>query len=192
MKSSNPTEPAAAAPSVKVWDPLVRVLHWTLVAAVATAWCSTLGWGFVRWHEPAGYVAIAVVVTRLAWGFAGSRHARFAQFVRGPRATLRYAARLPRHEEPRYLGHNPLGGWMVLLLLAWVGSIGFTGWLYTTDAFWGEAWLDQLHSALAWGLLVLITLHVAGVVFTSRRHRESLVRAMLSGRKPAPGPGDVD
>lgn len=168
---------------MKVWDGLVRLLHWTLVAAVATAWLSTLGLGFVRWHEPAGYVALATVAIRLVWGFTGSRFAKFSEFVCGAGSVLRYVRQLRANKEPRYIGHNPLGGWMVVALLACVASLGLTGWLYTTDAFWGEAWLDRLHYVLAWTLLGLIALHLTGVMFTSVRHRENLVPAMFTGRK---------
>ncbi|MES2400763.1 MAG: cytochrome b/b6 domain-containing protein [Pseudomonadota bacterium] len=179
-------------PAVKVWDGLVRMLHWLLVLSVALAWISSLGFGLLKAHEPAGYVALAVVTVRVAWGFIGSRHARFSQFVRRPRAVRDYAVQLSTGTEPRYIGHNPLGGWMVLLLLALVASLGLTGWLYTTDYFWGTAWLDQLHAALAWVLLVLIAGHLGGVIVTSLRHRENLASAMFSGRKQAKAPGDID
>jgi len=94
--------------------------------------------------------------------------------------------------EPRYLGHNPLGGWMVMALLSMVAAAGLSGWLSVTDRFWGVAWVQELHEALANALFLLVGLHIAGVVFTSLRHRENLVRAMLTGRKRAPEPGDVD
>lgn len=175
---------------MKVWDLLVRLLHWSLVAAVVMAWISTLGLGFAKIHEPVGYVAVGLVAARVAWGFVGSRYARFSQFVRDHRQLRRYAAQLQSRQESRYLGHNPLGGWMVLVLLGVVAGLGLTGWLYTTDYFWGMAWLDVLHQLLAWLLLVLVVLHVAGVVFTSLRHRENLVAAMFSGRKRPPAPGD--
>ncbi len=176
---------------IKVWDRTVRLLHWVLVAAVAVAWTSTLGLGFVKTHEPAGYIALAVVAIRVIWGFCGSHYARFSQFVRGGADVLHYACELRATRERRYIGHNPLGGWMVLLLLGVIASLGLTGWLYTTDAFWGMAWLDRLHQALAWVLLGLAALHLVGVAFTSLRHRENLVAAMVSGRKPAPGPEDT-
>lgn len=176
---------------MKVWDIAVRLLHWALVVAISTAWLSTLGLGFVKLHEPAGYVALSALVARIFWGFAGTHYARFSQFVRGRSSTLRYAGLLRHKQAPRYIGHNPLGAWMVLALMAFVGATGFTGWLYTTDQFWGEAWLDQLHSLLAWTLLALIALHLAGVVFTSLGHRENLVRAMITGRKAAPRGDDV-
>lgn len=176
---------------MKVWDPLVRVLHWVLVASVAIGWFSTLGWG-TAWHNAAGYAALAVVLLRLVWGLAlGGRFARFRQFLRSPRATLAYGARVLAGREPRYLGHNPLGGWMIVLLLATVAAIGITGWLYTTDAFWGDEMVERVHRTLAWALLGLIALHLAGVAFASWRHRENLVAAMLHGRKRPPADGDV-
>lgn len=173
---------------MKVWDHGVRWLHWSLVMAVSIAWLSTLGLGIVSLHEPAGYAAFGVVAARLLWGFVGSHYARLSQFVRGPSTTLRYAHLLTQGQEPRYIGHNPLGGWMVMALLACVAGTAFTGWLYTTDMFWGMAWLDQTHHFLAWTLLVLIALHLVGVVLTSIRHRENLALAMISGhKKPAQG-----
>ncbi|HQQ69229.1 MAG TPA: cytochrome b/b6 domain-containing protein [Alicycliphilus sp.] len=174
---------------MRVWDLPVRLLHWSQVAAVALAWWSSDDTGPL--HAYVGYAAIALLTARLAWGFCGSRYARFAQFVRAPRATLAYARAAFAGRAPRHLGHNPLGGWMVLALLAHLGLLGATGWLYTTDRFWGYAWLARLHQALAWALLGLIALHVAGTLWTGRQHRENLVRAMLTGDKEPPGQGDV-
>jgi cytochrome b len=90
------------------------------------------------------------------------------------------------HREPHYVGHNPLGGWMILMLLATTAGICITGWLYTTDRFWGVAWVGQLHEFLTDALIVFVILHVAGVVFTSIRQRENLVKAMITGIKKTP------
>jgi cytochrome b len=79
---------------------------------------------------------------------------------------------------------------MIVLLLATTALVCASGWLYTTDAYWGEQWLEELHGALSDALLALIALHVAGVVFTSLRQRENLAAAMLHGNKRAPAPGD--
>ena len=87
--------------------------------------------------------------------------------------------------EPRYLGHNPLGGWMIVFLITGIALTGFTGWLYTTDQYWGVKWVGELHEGLASTLLGLIALHVAGVVFASRRHHENLAVSMLHRRKRA-------
>jgi cytochrome b len=175
---------------VQVWDAPVRWLHWLLVAVVATSWCTTLA--MTHLHRAAGYAAVATVLARLAWGFIGNRHARFRTFVRGPAPTIRYAADLLARREPRYLGHNPLGAWMVVALLACVLALGLTGWLYTrTDRFWGDPSMEQLHTALAWLLLALGVLHVTGVAFTSARHHENLLRAMVDGSKAPPRKGDI-
>jgi cytochrome b len=171
---------------VKVWDAFVRLAHWTLVASLAAAWFTRL-----EIHQWIGYAALAVVAMRAAWGFVGPRYARFSQFVRAPCATLEYARAVADGRAPRYIGHNPLGGWMVLALLATVALTAATGWLSVTDRYWGVAWVQDGHEALANLLLVLATLHVAGVMHAGHRQRESLVGAMVTGRKAAARPGDV-
>ncbi|WP_395139512.1 cytochrome b/b6 domain-containing protein [Schlegelella aquatica] len=174
----------------RVWDPLVRVLHWTFVAGVAAAWVTSEEGRAL--HEPIGYVVAAAVALRLAWGLIGPRYARFAQFVRGPGTTLAYAGAALSGRAPRYVGHNPLGGWMILALLALLAITAATGWGMTTEAFFGDEWLEELHEGAATGLLGLVLLHVAGVVWSSLQHGENLVRAMIDGRKRPPAAGDVD
>ena len=184
--------PAPAAPParLRVWDLPVRLLHGSLVACVLGAWLTRHRLGEL--HQYFGYGALAAASLRLVWGFVGgSRYARFTQFVRRALPTLAYARAVLAGHAPRYLGHNPLGGWMVVALLACVGALGFTGWLYTTDMFWGYGWLAMLHEGLAWTLLAMVALHVGGVVFTSWQHRENLVEAMVTGDKPQAQPGDV-
>lgn len=171
-----------------VWDRPVRLLHWALALSVACAWWT--GGHTDGWHENLGYAAAAIVALRVAWGFGPSRYARFAQFVRGPRATWSYARAVWRGTAPRHLGHNPLGGWMVLALLGCVGLLGLSGWLYTTDWLWGYGWLYWTHFVLGWLLVGLVGLHLGGVAFTGWQHRENLVRAMITGRKPAPDASD--
>ena len=179
----------AGSPPIRVWDRAVRVLHWALVVALAL---SALGLvALFVLHRPAGYVALTAVLLRAAWGVVGSGHARFAQFVRGPRMTWRYARDVARRREPRHIGHNPLGGWMVLALMLCVIGLGVSGWLYTTDAFWGDEGVEQVHRALAWALLGLVAVHVAGVLFTGWQHRENLVASMLDGDKRAPQGDDI-
>ena len=173
-----------------VWDWPVRLLHWSLVLTVVSSWL--LGGSSGRrgeWHEWLGYAACAVVALRVALGIRGQGYARFGQFVRSPRATLAYARQVARGTAPRYLGHNPLGGWMVLLLLGCVAALSLSGWLYTTDWLWGFEWLYLLHFVLGWLLVALVALHLAGVFITGRKHGDTLVRAMFTGRK-APAQGD--
>jgi len=171
-----------AAERLRVWDPAVRAFHWTLVTGIAVAWITGEGWP--RLHDTAGYAVLAAIAFRLAWGVFGPAAARFGRFVRGVRATRAYAAKVLRRAEPRYLGHNPLGAWMIVALLATAFGAGITGWLYTTDRFWGVAWMEALHEGLAWLLLGLIALHLGGVAFTSLRQGENLVAAMIHGDKP--------
>lgn len=175
--------------TAKVWDPLVRVFHWGLVASFAVAWLSA---GEMQsLHEWAGYAAAALIGFRLLYGLFGPHYARFSQFLRGPKPTLGYARDVVRGRERRYLGHNPLGGLMVIALLATMAAIALTGFMMTTDAYWGVAWVEETHETLANLMLVLVGLHVIGVVFASFAHHENLVLAMITGRKRAAETGDV-
>ena len=172
-----------------VWDPVVRIAHWSLAASIASAWFTRTGGGV--WHERLGYAALGLLLLRLVWGCVGPAYARFASFLRSPAATARYAASVMQRTDVRYLGHNPLGGWMIVALMLATAVAAITGWLYTTDAYWGDAWMERIHETAAVALLLLVALHVAGVVFTSIRQRENLVLAMIIGRKRAPGERDV-
>lgn len=174
--------------TVRVWDPLVRVFHWSLVLSFALAWISADEWDDL--HIWAGYAAAALIAFRVVWGLIGPRYARFSQFVRSPRAVTAYLKDLLAGREARYLGHNPAGGAMILLLLVSLAALCLTGWMYTIDAFWGEEWVEEIHEALANLLLVLVGLHLAGVALASLKHHENLVRAMVTGRKRAPARGD--
>ncbi len=171
----------SSAASQQVWSPLLRVLHWTLASSMIASFVTHEGGGWI--HEWTGYLALAPASLRVVLGFAASGYWRFAQFVRGIKATQAYALAVWRRREPHFMGHNPLGGWMVVALLADAVATGVTGWLYTTDRFWGMAWLEELHGLLGYLMLPLLALHVAGVVFTSLRQRENLVAATLHGRK---------
>lgn len=142
-------------------------------------------------HEYLGYAAGSLLGLRVAWGFAGDSRARFATFVKDRRHTLVYARRLIVGTSPRHVGHNPLGAWMIMWLLACVGALSITGWLYTTDWLWGYAWLANLHAAIAWVLLGSVVVHVAAVFAMSWRHRENLVEAMITGKKRPPSLDDV-
>jgi cytochrome b len=172
---------SAMVRTTPVWDRLVRAGHWLLVSSVLGAWLTRHTPG--PWHEWLGYGSLAVIAVRIIWGWCGSYHARFANFVRGPRATLSYAHAVLAGREAPTLGHNPLGAWMIVALILVVVLVCVSGWLYTTDRFWGVQWVETLHSKLTDVLLVLATLHVAGVLYASWRHRENLVAAMVHGRK---------
>ena len=116
---------SSSTATVQVWDPLVRVGHWVLAAAFCVAYLTEGEPIFI--HSWAGYIVAALVAVRVIWGFVGSRRARFGDFVRGPGAALRYAADLLRRRSPRFLGHSPAGGAMVVALLLCLGATAFTG-----------------------------------------------------------------
>ena len=168
---------------------MVRLFHWSLVTSFAVAWLT--GDELMSVHEWAGYAAGGLVALRLVIGFVGSPYARFRQFIRSPGKTAAYAGDILRHREARYLGHNPVGGMMVIALFGALTALALTGWMQTTDAYWGVDWVEEVHELLANALLGLVMLHIAGVLLASFRHHENLVRAMITGRKSAAGRGDV-
>ncbi len=174
------TTPDHAAP-VRVWDPFVRVFHWSLVACVLLN-------GFVLEegedpHRWAGYAASALVGLRLLWGVVGSRHARFADWFPTPARLRAHVGALVRGESPHHDGHNPLGAVMMLALMALVLALGLTGWLQETDAFWGDEALEELHEGLAEVLLWCAGLHAAAALVMGRLERTRLIKAMFTGRK---------
>ena len=168
------------AREVAVWDPAVRIFHWTLAASIGWEMLAEAG---TDRHEAVGYLILALVLFRLAWGFLGPRHARFADFLVRPMRTLGYLAEIARGRPRRYLGHNPAGGAMVLALLTAAAATAVSGWAMTTDALWGADWIENLHEALANGAVALVAFHVAGVLLAGIQHRENLLRAMITGRK---------
>jgi cytochrome b len=166
--------------TVKVWDPFIRIFHWSLIMLFALAWVTV---DLQALHQPAGYAILGLVLLRMAWGFIGSRHARFSDFVRSPTATLTYARDLVAGRAPRVLGHNPLAALMILSLLTMLVAAGASGWMMTLDIYRSAKWLKELHESLASVTLVLVGIHVLAVAVMSAVHGENLVRAMISGRK---------
>ncbi|WP_306029268.1 cytochrome b/b6 domain-containing protein [Stappia sp. MMSF_3263] len=177
------SEPGPA--TVRVWDPLVRLFHWSLVAGFTTAYVTADE--IQRIHELAGYTIAGLLVLRILWGFVGTPHARFSDFVRPPGEVASFLLDSLRLKARRFIGHNPAGGAMVLALIATLAGACVTGYMMTTDAFWGIGWVEDLHEVLANGTLALVFLHLAGVLLASFEHRENLVRAMVTGRKRAGG-----
>lgn len=172
---------AAAAVDIPVWDPLVRLFHWS-VAAACLADLFLLDSG--RWvHRWVGYFVAGAVLVRIAWGFVGPRHARFTDFVPGPARLAAYVRALRRGEEPRHLGHNPLGALMILAFLVLLLAICLTGWMQGTDRYFGIDWVEDLHELLSNLLIAAVLVHVAGAIVASFRHHENLVLAMITGRK---------
>lgn len=177
---------------VRVWDPLVRLFHWSLVAAFATAWLS--GETGYETHRIAGYTVLGLCLARFVWGLVGTTHARFTDFVVGPSTLTRYLVDLGRGRAPRFIGHNPAGGAMILALLAVLAVIsvsgvmldaaenragplkGFRLFLYTDI-------IESVHELSTDLAVAPVLLHLIGVAHASIQHRENLVRAMITGRK---------
>jgi cytochrome b len=181
----NTIEASGARPpaTVKVWGLFIRAFHWSLVALFVVVYVT--GDEIERVHIAAGYAIAGLIVLRLAWGVIGPRHARFSTFVRTPHEVFAYLRAAILFKASRYLGHNPAGGAMILALLAMLGATCITGYMMTTDAYWGSKWLEHIHEVMANLTVVLIVLHVLGVLFASFEHRENLVKAMITGLKRA-------
>jgi len=179
---------------IRVWDSLVRIFHWSLVAAFVVAYFTEDE--MMTLHVYAGYLIAGLLVFRLIWGFIGTPHARFADFVYSPGEVLSYLKSMVAGRPAHYLGHNPAGGAMIILLLVSLIATVITGLLVLggeagTGAFAatamaggeaGEVW-EEIHEFFANFTLFLVVLHVAGVILGSRLHGENLVRAMITGRK---------
>jgi cytochrome b len=162
-----------------IWDRFVRLFHWSVAALfLLNFWVLEAG---DPPHEWAGYAIAGLVVARIGWGFCGPANARFASFFPTParlRDTLQnFSARCRDHR-----GHNPLGGLMILLLLAGLLLTAVSGWMQGLDAFWGEDWVENLHEWTADTLMVAVVVHISAVLIIQTRFRVPLIRAMIRGR----------
>jgi cytochrome b len=177
---------------VYVWDPFVRVFHWTVVVAFTVAYLTEDD--LLTVHVWAGYVVGALVAARIVWGFVGSLHARFSDFVYAPATAFSYVRELLRFRGARYLGHSPGGGYMVIILLIFLAATVATGLvvyggdqqagplagMFTKD--FSESF-EEVHEVIANITLALIFFHVSAVVLASFVHHENLARAMVTGYK---------
>lgn len=190
---------------VKVWDAPVRLFHWLLVLLFAfMIFSGKSGGDWLEWHMRAGYAVFALVLFRIVWGFTGSTYARFSSFLAGPSACLRFARKLLAGAPAPSAGHNPLGGWMVLVLLLALLFQAGTG-MFANDDILSEGPLaslvsktmsDRLTGWHYWNsnlLLLLVTVHVFAVLYHMLFMRENLIGAMFTGVKllPADAAGNV-
>jgi cytochrome b len=178
---------------IQVWDPALRLFHWTLAGSFLVAYFTEDDW--MSLHVYSGYLVGILILLRLILGFVGSRHARFSDFVRTPREVLAYVKDALRRRASRYIGHNPAGGVMVVALLISLALTVVTGIaLYGAEDSAGPlagVWhgeqasevLEEIHEAGANITLFLVILHLGGVLFTSLEQGENLVKAMITGRK---------
>lgn len=195
----------AGETQVKVWDAPVRLFHWLLVLLFAFMFFSgKSGSDWIEWHMRSGYAILALVLFRIVWGFAGSTYARFSSFLAGPSACIECVKHLLARKPWPYPGHNPLGGWMVLVLL--LGLLLQTGTgLFANDdllnegplaALVGKATSDQLTVVHVWNfnlLLLLSGVHLIAVLYHAGFMKENLIGAMFTGvkRMPADAAGGV-
>ncbi|OQW60460.1 MAG: hypothetical protein A4S17_00790 [Proteobacteria bacterium HN_bin10] len=184
---------------VHVWDLPTRLFHWSLLALVIVAWFTGEEEGAAaQIHRYAGETIAGLIVFRVIWGFMGGEHARFADFAAGPAAIIAHVRDLLSQDPKRHLGHNPLGGVAVFLLLAVVAGVVVTG-LFSGEennagpfvGLWGLE-LSELHEVLFRVLQGLVVIHVLGVVVESVKARDALLPAMITGskRRRADEPGE--
>ncbi len=185
----------AADVPIRVWDMPVRIFHWLAVLLVLLAWITKeVGGNAMTYHMWSGYTMLALVLFRLIWGFVGSQHARFGDFVRGPATVVRYVLGASKDTSTISHGHNPAGGWSVLALLVCLLVQAVTG-LFANDEIVTEGplvarvgqdmsnWITTIHRYNFNVLLGLIGFHVAAVLFYLFAKRENLILPMFTGRK---------
>ena len=180
---------------IKIWDPFVRIFHWTLVLSFFIAYITEED--FLGIHTFAGYTVLALLSLRIIWGFIGTRHARFSDFVYSPKTIKQFVLDTLSFKAKRYLGHNPAGGAMIILLIISLLATSLTGiaiygieeqagplasWYTLHDTFWGEAF-EEIHEFFANFTVLLVLIHISGVIFESLVHKENLVKAMIDGNK---------
>jgi cytochrome b len=166
---------------ILVWDVPTRVFHWLLAGSFVGAFLTAESERFRDLHVLLGYTLLALIGFRLVWGVIGTRYARFRSFAFRPSQVLAYLWSLLRGAPPHYVGHNPVGSWVIYALLL-TGLISGASGYAVYNEFGGE-WLEELHEGAANGMLMLVAVHVAGVLVSSLLHRENLVRAMINGYK---------
>ncbi|MFD0978499.1 cytochrome b/b6 domain-containing protein [Tropicimonas aquimaris] len=173
---------------LKIWDPFIRIFHWSLVVLFAANALVVDDDG--KLHQWIGYAILALLGLRILWGVAGSGYARFSSFPPSLSAAIGQLTDIALHRTPLHRGHTPLGAWMIYNLILTLLVICVSGYLMTTDMFWGVEWPESLHeAAVSWAELSVL-LHIAAVLFESWRTRINLPSAMITGYKKIPS--DID
>ena len=170
--------------SQKIWDPFVRIFHWSVVGLFAANALIVDDDGWV--HEWIGYALAALVGLRILWGLTGPHHARFAAFTPRPRDVTEQITDMAAGRRRAHLGHTPLGALMIFNLIATLLGICASGYLMTTDAFWGVEWVEEVHEVLVTWAEISVVAHIAAVLYESYRTGINLPRAMVTGTKRVP------
>jgi cytochrome b len=188
----------SATERIRVWDLPTRIFHWVLVALVVFSFTTgKIGGSWLEWHMKSGYAILALLLFRVAWGFVGSDTARFSHFIRGPRAAFAYARETLASRHPHGIGHNPLGGWMVVFMIALLLAQAATG-LFADDEISTQgplsarvsnalvARMTAFHYYNSWTLVAVVALHVAAIAYYWRGLEADLVTPMVSGWRALP------
>ncbi|MBX2838712.1 MAG: cytochrome b/b6 domain-containing protein [Gammaproteobacteria bacterium] len=164
-----------------VWDIITRIFHWSLVLAFCTSQLTAEEWDTA--HEYVGYIILGLVAFRIIWGFIGPRNVRFYEFVKSPSTIITHLTDMLTGRHTAEAGHNPAGGAMVVVLLAWLALTGLSGWLSITLSGNIAEVLEDFHEILGEFSLLLIAVHVAGVIVMSLLERQDLAKSMIDGKK---------
>jgi cytochrome b len=167
--------------NLRVWDLPTRLFHWSLAASFVIAFITAESERWRDIHVAAGYTMAGLIVFRLLWGFVGSVHARFADFMPTPAKLVAYIKSLLTGQPQHYVGHNPAGAVAILLLLGLGLLAAASGWITYQDM--GGHFMEELHEGLANGMMAVVVIHIAGVAVSSWLHHENLVKAMITGWK---------
>ncbi len=167
--------------TIKVWDFPVRVFHWLVAICFIGAYITAEEDGYRLIHVTFGYTLGALMLFRIFWGLYGTSYARFSSFIKPPSAVFSYLKSLLSKQPEHHVGHNPAGAVAILFLLLFGIMTPITGWFCLREI--GGEWVSELHDLLANGMLALVLVHVFGVIVSSVIHRESLIKAMVTGRK---------
>lgn len=183
--SASPSEVTAnekTSRKILVWDAPVRLFHWLMVASFAGAWLTAESESWRMVHVTLGYTMAGLVAFRILWGLVGTRYARFSSFVRGPSAVVAYVRGILQGKPEHHTGHNPAGALAIVALLGLTIVITASGWATFNEI--GGKWLEEGHEIAANVMLALVGAHILGALVSSWLHRENLIGAMISGRKP--------
>ncbi|OED38028.1 hypothetical protein AB833_21440 [Chromatiales bacterium (ex Bugula neritina AB1)] len=164
-----------------VWDIITRIFHWSLVLAFCTSQLTAEEWDIA--HEYAGYIILGLVAFRIIWGFVGPQNARLKEFVKSPTTIITHLINMLTGRHTAGAGHNPAGGAMVVVLLAWLALTGLTGWLGIILSGGIAELFEEFHEILGEFSLLLIAIHIAGVFVMSLLERQNLAKSMVDGKK---------